>query len=163
MLISPELNAAMNAEIGRELQSSHQYLNMAAYFDDRALKLLAKLFFQQADEERDHAMKFIHYLTQVDGKVGVPALEAPKADFQTVEEAIRLARDWELDITGHINDLMNLAIEQKDHAAQDFLRWFVTEQVEEVKTMTDLLKIVTAVGERNVIMVEAYLVHNEGG
>jgi bacterioferritin B len=161
MRISPELNAAFNAQIGRELHSSNQYVNMAAHFDDRAMKLLAKLFFDQAAEEREHAMKFVHYLTNVDGKVEIPAIEAAKAEFATVEEAIRLAYDWEVGITKNINDLVDLAIAKKDYAAQEFLKWFVTEQVEEVKKMDDLVKIVTMVGERNVIMVEAYLVHNE--
>jgi bacterioferritin B len=161
MRISPELNAAFNAQIGRELLSSNQYVNMAADFDDRAMKLLAKLFFEQAAEEREHAMKFVHYLTDVDGKVEIPALEAPRSEFASVEEAIRMAFDWELNITKNINELVDLAIAKKDYAAQEFLKWFVTEQVEEVHTMENLLKVVQMVGERNVIMVEAYLVHNE--
>jgi len=78
----------------------------------------------------------------------------------SVEEVIQTALDWELDISRHINDLMTLAIEDKDYAAQDALRWFVTEQVEEVSHMENLLKVVKAAGERSLIMVEAYLTHN---
>jgi ferritin len=78
-----------------------------------------------------------------------------------VEEAVALALHWELEVTARVNAMMTLAVDQKDYAAQDFLRWFVTEQVEEVSTMENLLKVVRISGERSLLMVEAYLVHNE--
>jgi len=161
MLISAELNAAFNTQIGREFLASHQYIAMAADFEDRALKKLAEMFYAQAAEERDHAMKFARYLVSVNGRVEIPAIPAPPTGFASVEAAVQQAYDWELEITGHVNDLMSLAVEKRDYAAQDFLRWFVTEQVEEVQTMDNLLKVVKQVGERNIIMVEAYLVHGE--
>ena len=161
MLISPELNTAINAQIGRELSASHQYVSMAAYFEDLALKKLAEMFYKQGEEEREHAMKFVKYLTSVNGQVEIPAIEAPQTSFKSVEQAIQQALNWELDVTRHINDLMDQAIAEKDHAARGFLQWFVTEQIEEVSTMDNLHKVVQAVGERNVIMVEAYLVHGE--
>lgn len=162
MLISAELNKAFNEEIGRELFASHQYIAIASYFDGRALKKLAALFFKQSEEEREHAMKFVEYLNDVGGKVEVPAVDAPQSEFQSAEEAVRLALQWELEVTRHINDLMTMAIEQKDYAAQEFLDWFVKEQVEEVSTMQDLLQIVQQVGEHHLIMVEAYLSHGGG-
>jgi ferritin len=161
MRISAALNAAINAQIGRELASSNQYLNIGAYFDDRALKKLAKFFFDQANEERDHALRFLTYLTDIDGKVEIPAIPAPKHHFDTAEQAIKLAYDSELNLTSAINALMDQALADKDYAAQEMLRWFITEQVEEVKTMEDMHKVAHQVGERNVIMVEAYLVHTD--
>lgn len=160
MLISSELNKAFNAQIGRELLASHQYIQIASYFDGRALKKLAALFFEQSDEEREHAMKFIRYLNDVGGSVEIPAVEAPKSTFENAKEAITLALKWETDVTNYINDLMTMAVEQKDYAAREFLDWFVKEQVEEVRKMQDLLQIVEQVGEHYLIMVEAYLVHN---
>src|SRR5947209_18245120 len=99
MQIGDKLNGAFNAQIGRELASSNQYVNVAAYFDDRALRLLAGLFYKQAEEEREHAMKFVKYLTDVSGRVAVPAIAEPKHAFASAEEAVRLAYEWELDIT----------------------------------------------------------------
>src|SRR5689334_13044194 len=125
MRISQALNAAFNAQIGRELSSSHLYLNIAAYFDDRALKRLAEFFYTQSQEERDHALKFIHYLTSVDGTVEVPAVAAPKAGFQAAEEAVETAYQAELGITANIHQLMEQAIQEKDYPAQELLRWFV--------------------------------------
>jgi len=160
-MISKELNAAFNEEIGLELFASHQYLTIASYFDGIGLKKLAGMFYKQSDEERAHAVKFVHYVDEVGGTVEIPVVAAPKAGFATVEEAVALALQWELEVTARVNAMMTMAVEQKDYAAQDFLRWFVTEQVEEVSTMENLLKVVRISGERSLLMVEAYLVHNE--
>jgi ferritin len=159
MLISKELNAAINEEIGLELFASNQYSNIASYFGGLALTKLAAMFRKQSDEERAHAVKFMHYLDETGGKLEIPAVQAPQAAFKSVEEAVKVSLDWEIEVTRRCNALMALAIDQKDYAAQDFLRWFVTEQVEEVSTMETLLTVVKAAGERNLIMVEAYLVH----
>lgn len=159
MMISNELNAAMNEEIGLEFFASNQYVAMAAYFDNLALPKLSKAFLKQADEERGHALKFVHYLMDTGGHVAIPDIKAPTSDFTTVEEAIKISLDWELEVTRRCNAIMAMAVEQKDWAAQDFMRWFVTEQVEEVKRAEDLLRIVKLAGERNLIMLEAYLSH----
>ena len=159
MLISKKLNAAFNDEIGLELFASNQYLNMAAYLEGQALKQLAAMFAKQADEERGHALKFVKYLSDVGGAVVIPAIPAPKATFKSVEEVVQKSLDWEVEVTDRINEMMTMAVAQKDYAAQDFLRWFVTEQIEELSTFENLLKIVKAAGERSLIMVEAYLSH----
>jgi ferritin len=157
--IHQDLVDPFNAQIGRELGSSHQYIGMAAFFDDFGLALLAKRYFTQAEEEREHAMKFVHYLAQVDAPVRIPAVPAPRHDFRTVEDALRLAYEYEVAITADINSLMDTALRVNDYAAQEFLRWFITEQVEEVHTAETMLRVATAAGERNVMMIEAYLVH----
>ena len=159
MLISPELNAAFNDEIGLELFASNLYLSMAAYFEAYPLKKLAAMFAKQADEERMHALKFVKYLNDVGGTVKIPAVDAPQATFKSVEDVVKVALKWEQEVTDRVNALMTLAVAEKDYAAQDFLRWFVTEQVEEMGTMENLLKVVQAAGERSIMMVEAYLSH----
>jgi ferritin len=158
MLISKELNDAINEQVRHELLASHQYVNIAAYFESLALKKLAGLFYKQAEEEHEHALKFIHYVAETGGNVAIPAVDAPKAGFASVEEAVQLSLDWEWEVTRRINNLMTLAIEQKDYIAQDFLRWFVTEQLEEVSTMDNLLRVVRTAGP-HLIMLEAYLSH----
>src|SRR5512137_1444664 len=132
MLISKKLNAAFNEEIGLELFASNQYLNMAAYLESQALKKLAAMFAKQADEERGHALKLVKYLNDVGGAVVIPAVPAPQAKFKSVEEVVQKSLDWEVEVTARINEMMTLAIAEKDYAAQDCLRWFVTEQVEEL-------------------------------
>ena len=86
MLISDKLSKAINEQIGHELAASHQYVMIAAYFDGLALKRLAKMFYKQAEEERDHAMKFAHYVVEAGGTLEIPAVPAPKYAFKSVEE-----------------------------------------------------------------------------
>ena len=99
VLISPELAKAFNEQIGHEFGASMQYLAIAAHFYQRSLTLLAKLFEQQAEEEKQHAMKFIKYLQDTKGGLHIPAIPAPKAEFATAEEAVQAALNWEKDVT----------------------------------------------------------------
>jgi ferritin len=159
MLISKELETAINAQIGREFGASLQYVNIATYFDTDSLPQLAAFFYRQAEEEKMHAMKFVHYIVDAGGQVRVPSIEGPKYDFQSAKEAVQAALNWEMEVTKQINNLMDLAINQNDHIGQDFLRWFVTEQLEEVSTMDTLLTVVDRAGT-NILWVEDFLARN---
>ena len=88
MIASDRLADAMNLQIGREMGASLQYTAIAAYFDGETLPELARFFYRQADEERDHAMRFVHFLLDVDAKVRIPQIAAPQADFSSAEEAV---------------------------------------------------------------------------
>jgi ferritin len=155
-LISPALEAAINAQIGREFGASLQYVNIATYFDGESLPELAAFFYRQAEEEKLHAMKFVHYVVEAGGQVAVPAIPAPLHDFPAAAAAVQAAVSWEMEVTRHINDLMNLAVDERDHIAQNFLQWFVAEQLEEVSTMTTLRDIIKRAGD-NLLFVEDYL------
>jgi ferritin len=163
MLISKELESAINAQIGNEFGASMQYLAIASYFQDQNLMLLAKIFFEQAEEEKDHAMKFLHYLLETQASLQIPAIHAPKHNFSSAEEAVAAALDWEVEVTGQIHNLMKIAVEKNDYLSQSFLRWYVDEQLEEINKMDQLLSVVRRAGEKNLIMVEAYLAHLETG
>ena len=159
MLISKELNAAINEQIGHEFEASHQYLQLAAYFDSRSLKGVANFFTKQSNEEREHGMKFVKYIMETGGELKVPAIPAGKTTFATAEEAVQYALDWEWEVTRRINALMDLAIKQNDHLGREFLGWFVTEQLEEISSMDNLLRVVKQSGEKNMMMMEAYIAH----
>lgn len=158
-MISQTLNDAINAQIGREFGASMQYLQIAAFFDGLALERAAELFFDQAEEEKEHAMKFLKYVLEAGGEVHIPPIEAPKSTFVSAEEAVSAALKWEMDVTGYINNLMDIAVNEKDYLSRQFLDWFVNEQLEEVSKMDRLLRVVKGVGERNLYMIEAYLSH----
>jgi ferritin len=160
-MISPELAKAFNVQIGHEFGAEMQYVSIAAYFRQRHLTLLAKLFLTQAEEERTHAMKFVQYVLDTKGELEIPAIPAPKSSFASAEEAAAAALKWEQDVTGQITALMDLAGKQNDHLALSFLQWFIDEQLEEVVKMDRLLSVIRQSGEKNLLMVEAYLVHIE--
>jgi ferritin len=161
VLISSDLAKAINEQIGHEFGAEMQYLSISAYFSGRQLTLLAKLFAEQADEERQHALKFVKYLVDTKGGLHIPAIPAPKMTFASAEEAVQAALSWEQGVTKQIAGLMDRAIKDNDHIAQGFLQWFVDEQLEEVVKMDRMLSIVKQSGEKNLLMVEAYLVHVE--
>jgi ferritin len=161
VLISPELAKAFNEQIGHEFGASMQYITIAAHFSQRQLTLLAKLFSEQADEEKVHAMKFVKYLLDTKGGLHIPGIPAPKPAFTTAEEAVQAALNWEKEVTGQITGLMDLAVKDNDYLAQSFLQWFIDEQLEEVVKMDRMLSIIKQSGDRNLLMVEAYLVHVE--
>lgn len=159
MLISKELEKALNEQVGREFGASLQYVNIAAYFDSDDLPELAAFFYRQAEEEKIHAMKFVNYIIDAGGQVRIPAVAQPKHDFSAAEEAVQAALDWEMEVTKQINNLMDMSIRQNDHISQDFLRWFVTEQLEEVSTMGRLLSVVRRAKE-NLFWAEDFLARN---
>ena len=159
MLISRELGSAFNEQIGHEFGASLQYVSIAAHFQQRQLQMLAKLFFDQSDEEKQHAMKFVKYLLDTKAELKIPAIPAPTPTFASAEAAVGAALKWEEEVTRQITGLMALAVKQDDYLAQSFLQWFIDEQLEEVVKMDQLLSLVQQSGERNLLMVEAYLVH----
>ncbi len=157
MLISKAMNEAMNMQIGSELAASNQYITIASYFDREQLPELADFFFRQSDEEREHAMKFVHYILEAGGEVDIPAIEPAQGSIASAQEAVQMALDWEMEVTKQINGLMDLAIRENDHLAQNFLRWFVDEQLEEISTMDELLGVIRRAGDQ-LLFVEDYVV-----
>src|ERR687886_475709 len=105
MLISKAMNAALNEQIGREFGAELQYVQIASYFDGEGLPMLARHFFRQAEEEREHAMKFVRHILDADGEVAIPTLPAPQSAFRSAEEAVQKSLDWELTVTRQINEL----------------------------------------------------------
>jgi bacterioferritin B len=160
MQISKAMADLMNAQVGNELGASNQYVQIASFFDGESLSRLAKFFYKQAEEEREHAMKFVHYLMDVSADLTIAAIPATKTDIGSAEIAFEMSLGWEQEVTGQIHAMMDMAIQEKDYASQAFLQWFVTEQVEEVSTMERMLQVVRKAGEKNLLMMEAYLTHS---
>ncbi len=157
MLASQSIIDAFNAQVGNELGASNQYISIASYFDSEDLEQLAQFFFRQSDEEREHAMKFVHFILEVDGKVVMPPIAAPRSDFTSARDAVQAALDWEREVTDQIYALVELCQKERNFIASRFLDWFVDEQLEEVSLMSSLLGVVERAGEDNLLFVENYL------
>ncbi|KAA3644660.1 MAG: ferritin [Chloroflexi bacterium] len=157
MLISEKLAKAINQQVGNEFGASLEYVNIASYFESEDMLHFAQVFFDQADEERDHAMKFVRYLLETGAKVAIPAIPEPRSDYASAEDAVAAALSWEETVTEQINGLMDIAHEEKDYIAQDFLNWFVTEQLEEISKMSTILNIIRRAGD-NLLLAETYVV-----
>jgi len=162
MIISAKMAKAINEQIGREFGASLQYVAIATHFDNQGLPRLAKHFYRQADEEREHAMRFVKYLVDAGAKVAIPSVDGPTNTLATAEECVRLSLEWEETVTKQIHALIDLAIKESDYTTQQALQWFVEEQLEEVSSMDRLLSVVRRAGEGQLLLVEDFLAR-EGG
>ncbi|WP_293784697.1 ferritin [uncultured Aeromicrobium sp.] len=142
-MAAPAFVEKLQEQIGHEFAAHQQYVAIATYYDALTMPQMAALFYAQAIEERDHAMMMVQYLLDADEKVVIPALDAPIMDFADVVAPVQLALDQEKRVTAQINELTRVARESSDFASDQFMQWFIKEQVEEVAKMSDLLAVVT--------------------
>ena len=154
--------AAMNQQVANEFAASQQYVAIAVYYDSETLPLLAAHFYRQAVEERNHAMMLVQYLLDADLEVAIPGVEAPQTSFTDAAAPVALALDQEKRVTEQISALVALAREAGDLVGEQFLHWFLTEQREEVSSMSDLLSVVRRAGD-NLLLVEDFLARNQVG
>jgi ferritin len=138
-MISKKMEAAVNEQIKWEYYSGYLYLSMAAYFDSLGLAGFASWMRVQELEERFHAQKFTAQLIERGGKARFAALDAPPGDWKSPLAVFEDGLRHEQGVTKRINDLLDLAIKEKDHAASIFIEWFVTEQVEEEASFGDII------------------------
>src|SRR5918999_2338866 len=148
--------ASLTEQVGNELTASHQYVQIALHYDADTLPRLAAFFYAQAREERNHALMMVQYLLDAHMTPALPDTPAPASEFADVVAPVKLALEQERRVTDQINALARLAREDGDYASEQFLQWFVKEQVEEVATMSDLLTVVTRARE-NPLLAEEYL------
>ena len=153
---------ALNAQIGNELAAHNQYLACAVHYDAETMPRMAAFFYAQALEERDHAMMMVQYLLDTDAEVTIPGVDAPVATFPDVVAPVQLALEQEKRVTEQINGLLRIAREESDFASEQFLQWFIKEQVEEVATMTDLLAVVSR-NREDLEDIEEYVARESGG
>lgn len=146
-MLSPELAKGINEQLTFELYSGHIYLSMAAYCADLGLDGFVNFFVMQEQEERYHAMKFFDYLGDRDERVRLGGFEAPPVEFDSVLHVFEEALAHERVVTKRINDLMDIALADKDHASVSFLNWFVDEQVEEEAFFSSLISKIKIIGE----------------
>jgi ferritin len=131
---------AINEQINRELYSSYLYLSMAAYFEDKNLPGFGHWMRIQADEEREHAMKFFDHLLDRGGRPLLKVIAAPESDWKSSLEAFREVQEHEAKVTSSINALYELALKEKDYPTQVMLHWFIDEQVEEEKNAAEIVQ-----------------------
>ncbi len=153
---SPAFLDLLNEQVGHEFAASQQYVAVATYYDSETLPRLRDLFYRQALEERNHAMMLVQYLLDAGERPRIPGIPAPRLDFADIVEPVGVALEQEKRVTTQFNRLAAQAREDGDYTSEQFLGWFLKEQVEEVASMSDLLTIVGRSRE-NPLWVEEYL------
>lgn len=153
---------ALNAQIAREFAAAHQYVAVGNWYSAETFPRLAKFFYEQAEEERGHAMKMVNYLLDRNATPDIGAVGSPRQTFADHVEPIQLALEQEQQVTVRINELFEVARETRDYESENFMLWFIEEQVEEEASMSDLL----AVAERTrsiPMLLEEYLARDTPG
>lgn len=146
-MIKPKILNILNKQINEELYSSYLYLSMSSYFSSLNLDGFAKWMRMQSQEENAHGMKIYDYILQRDGKVVLTKIETPKAIWKSPLEVFQETLKHEQHISSCIHNIVNLAIQEKDHATTQFFQWFVGEQVEEEANAASILDKVNMVGD----------------
>jgi ferritin len=148
---------ALNEQIANEFGASQQYLAIAVHYDAHTLPQLAKHFYRQAIEERNHAMMIVQYLLDADADVRIPGANAPHTAFQDERAPVALALAQERTVTEQIVSLVQIARAEGDLVGEQFLGWFLQEQREEVASMSSLLAVIDRATTANLLLVEDYL------
>jgi bacterioferritin B len=159
---STPFSELLNEQVAHEFAAHQQYVACAVYYESETLPRLASFFYRQALEERDHAMMMVQYLLDTDVTVVTPGVEAPKSGFADAVEPVALALEQEKRVSEQINRLAATAREQRDCASEQFMQWFIAEQIEEVSTMSDLLHVATRSRDR-VMEIEDYIAREQTG
>ena len=152
----------LNAQIGREFGASQQYVALAVYYDDLTLPRTAAFFYDQAVEERAHALMMVQYLLDADLRPQVPGVAAPVTDFDDWVGPLGVALEQERRVTDQIAALVATARRENDYVSEQFMQWFLKEQVEEVSTMSGLLTVAERSRDRPMDF-EDYLAREKSG
>ncbi len=156
--INQKINDAINNQVNAELYSSYLYLSMSAYLESQSLKGFANWMRVQAQEELAHTMILFNYINERGGRALMQPVDGPQTDWDSPLAVFENVYEHEQKVTGLINDLVDLAIAEKDHATNNFLQWFVKEQVEEEDSASDMVERVRRVGDSGNAL---YMLDNE--
>ncbi|HHF58812.1 MAG TPA: ferritin [Thermoplasmatales archaeon] len=158
-MLSERMMKALNKQLNAELYSAYLYLSMAAYFESKNLKGFANWMRVQAQEELTHAMKFFDYINERRGRVYLEAIEKPPIEWKSPLDVFEATYEHEVKVTSMINDLVNMAMEEKDHATYNMLQWFVAEQVEEEASADEVRQQLRMIKEdgRGIMMLDREL------
>lgn len=144
-MIVKEIEKALNTQIKLEGMASMQYLAMASWAEVKGYSGVAKFFYNQAEEEREHMVKLMVFVNERGGKAEVPAFEKPKADFDSLNHLFQFFLEKERIVTNHVNEIVFACLQVKDYTVHNFMQWYVAEQIEEeslATTLLDKLKII---------------------
>jgi len=148
-MLNKKIRDAFNKQLNNESFSSYLYLSMSAYCESQHLTGMAKWLRIQAEEEHGHAMKFFDYILSRGGRVTLTEVGAPRTEWKSPLQAFEDAYNHECKISRLLNELTSVCVAEKDHAANAFLHWFVSEQVEEEATVLDITEKLRLVGDNS--------------
>ena len=130
-MLSPTIEKALNNQVKIEANSSHLYLAMASWAETKGLNGTAQFLYKHSDEERMHMLKLVQYINERGGIAEIPALEKPEASFESLNAVFQKLLEHEIMVTGEINKVVEICLNEKDYTTHNFMQWYVAEQIEE--------------------------------
>ncbi len=153
-MLKEKIEKILNRQTEREGYSSLLYLSMASWAEASGYPGIAGWLYAQAEEEKDHMMKFIHYINDRGGRAVIPGLDTPPDKFEGIKPLFEAVLKHEQFISGSVNEIATTCVEENDHATQSWLQWFVSEQIEEESNVRDILDKLALVGSHNMYMFD---------
>jgi ferritin len=161
-MLAKKVEAILNVQIEKEDYSSQLYLSMASWAENKGFEGVSNWLYAQAEEERIHLLKLIKYINERDGVAVIPGIETPPADFGDVFEAFDKVLEHERFITGSINEIVAICIAEKDFTTQNWIQWFVTEQIEEESSVKAIIDKLNLLGKNNLYMFDRDIMSMRG-
>ena len=149
-----KIEKALNEQAGKEMYSSMLYLAMASWAESNGFAGIAGWMYVQADEEREHMLRFMRYINDRGGKAEVMGIEKPPAEFKNVKDMFEHVMKHEQYVTELINNIVQLCIDEKDYTTHGWIQWFVNEQIEEEASVREILDKLNLVGESNMYLFD---------
>lgn len=162
-MLTEKIEKILNDQIQKEGYSSNLYLAMASWADTEGYAGIAQWLFAQAAEELEHMMKFVHFINERGGHAVIPAFEQPPVKFEGINKLFDQVLEHEQYISGSINDIAALAVKENDFATQNWIQWFITEQIEEEASVQTLIDKLNLLGEHNMYMFDRDIMSLRGG
>lgn len=162
-MLTKKIEAVLNDQIEKEAYSSNLYLAMACWAETNGYAGVAKWLYAQADEERAHMLKFVTYVNERGGHAIISALDEPPKNQKSIVEMFNGVYKHEQYISQSINEIVALAIEEKDYTTQSWIQWFVNEQIEEEAQVSEILDKLKLLGEHNMYLFDRDILSMRGG
>lgn len=153
-MLSEKMYNILNEQVSKEAYASQLYLSMASWAEARGLDGISQWFYAQSEEEREHMLKFIHFINERGAHATVPQIELPPKDFPGVREAFDASLEHEQMVSAAINDIVALSLEERDFATHNWIQWFVEEQMEEEASVQSIIDKLELLGDRNLYMFD---------
>jgi ferritin len=145
-MLSQSIQEHLQSQIQKEASSSQLYLAMACWADIKGFNGVAKFLYEQSDEERMHMLKLVKFVNERGGHATIPALESPKKDFDSLKSVFKSILDHEIKVTASINEIITACLKENDHTTNNFMQWYVTEQLEEEQMARTIIDKVEMIG-----------------
>lgn len=153
-MLSTKVESILNVQVEKECYSSHLYLAMAVWAEVNGMEGIAKWLYAQSDEERMHMLKFIGYINERGGQAKISAIKAPPAKLKNVKELFKAVLEHEMFISKSINEIVAVCVDERDFTTQNWVQWFVNEQIEEEKNVRQILDKLNLLGDGNLYLFD---------